>query len=163
MDDLQNVFTLVLENSMELNETKFQLLQHGKNLELKQPYQLTSNIVFSGKAEVIKGLGVIVDPDLTWKPHIAHIIRKANTMASWTLKLFKTRDPQHLLTLYKTYCCPVWHRASGTRRAREGRYRKTRSGPKIIHSENGRNGGSQLLGALKSSQDILPTATSREI
>ena len=114
MDDLQNVFSWALENSMELNDTKFQLLQHGKNSELKQPYRLTSSIVVSGKAEV-RDLGVIVDPDLTWRPHITHIIKKANIMASWTLRLFKTRDPQHLLTLYKTYvrshleyCCPVW-------------------------------------------------------
>ena len=99
---------------MELNDTKFQLLQHGKSSEFKIPYTLPSGLVIKDEGEV-RDLGVIVDPDLSWKPHISKIVAKANTMAAWVLRVFKTRKKEHLMTLYKTYvrshleyCSPVW-------------------------------------------------------
>eukprot|EP00116_Pleurobrachia_bachei_P013467 sb/3473729/ len=114
LEDLGEVFNWATENRMELNDTKFQLLQHGKATHLKKPYCLSANIEASNIC-VVRDLGIGVDPSLSWKPHITALLNKANTMASWVLRLFKTREPEHLLTLYKTYvrsqleyCSPVW-------------------------------------------------------
>ena len=117
MQDLESVVNWATENSMELNDTKFQLLQHGKapQLEqLKKPYSVSPGVevVCDGS---VRDLGVIVDPGLTWKPHITEIVKRATTMASWVLRVFRTRNSEHLLTLYKTYvrshleyCSPAW-------------------------------------------------------
>ena len=112
--DLDEVISWANANSMELNNTKFQLLQHGKSTHLKKPYSLEGNIEVSNKCEV-RDLGVMVDPGLTWKPHITETIKKAKTMASWVLRIFRTREQDHLLSLYKTYvrsqleyCSPLW-------------------------------------------------------
>jgi hypothetical protein len=52
--------------------------------------------------------------DCTFRPHIQSVITKASRMAGWVLRLFKTRERQVMLTLYKQlvlsqleYCCPV--------------------------------------------------------
>ena len=105
LDDLHHVKEWANENQMELNEKKFQLLQHGTNGELKQPYEIENGIVISGD-DAVRDLGVLIDPSLSWKAHIAEITRKASTMASWILRTFRTREKAHLLQLYKAYVLP---------------------------------------------------------
>ena len=79
------------ENSMELNGKKFQLLQHGANEALKQPYDIGDGITIAGD-HAVRDLGVWIDPGLTWKAHISESIRKAQTMAAWILRTFRTRE-----------------------------------------------------------------------
>ncbi|CAL8404361.1 unnamed protein product [Boreogadus saida] len=49
---------------MELNQEKFQLLHHGKIVDLKLPYTLPSGQLLQGSDDV-KDLGVYVDTNLT--------------------------------------------------------------------------------------------------
>ncbi|CAL8264830.1 unnamed protein product [Gadus morhua 'NCC'] len=76
---------------MELNQEKFQLLHHGKIVDLKLPYTLPSGQPLQGSDDV-KDLGVYVDTNLTWRTHIATKATKANSMAGWILRTFITRD-----------------------------------------------------------------------
>ena len=48
LNDLNHVRDWAKENSMELNGKKFQLLQHGANEALKQPYDIGDGITISG-------------------------------------------------------------------------------------------------------------------
>ena len=99
---------------MELNESKFQLLQHGKNPELKQPYTLPSGTSISSD-DVVKDLGVYVDKDLCWRQHITRKSSEAASKAGWVLRTFSTRDKDTMMMLFKTYvrsiteyCCALW-------------------------------------------------------
>ena len=97
---------------MELNENKFQLLQHGPDNELKKPYVTDNGISISGD-DAVRDLGILIDPDLNWKAQLAEMIRKAGTMASWILRTFRTREKEHLLQLYKTFVLPHLEYCSG--------------------------------------------------
>ena len=48
--------------------------------------------------------------------HIQQLTVKANSVASWLLSVFYSREKNEMLTLYKSlvrshleYCCPLWH------------------------------------------------------
>ena len=101
-------------NNMELNDKKFQLLQHGKLSELKVPYQLPSGLDLPA-SDAVKDLGVYVDRDLNWKVHIQTKVEDASRKAGWVLRTFKSRDKDTMLLLFKSYvrsvveyCCPLW-------------------------------------------------------
>ena len=85
---------------MELNEETFQLLQHGKLPDLKQPYILPSGETLKG-SDHVKDLGVYIDLDLNWRTHIAMKSAKARNMASWVLRTFISRDVATMMLLYK--------------------------------------------------------------
>ena len=99
---------------MELNETKFQLLQHGKNQDIMQPYLLPSGSAISSD-DVVKDLGVYIDKDLQWRHHITTKSAEASRKAGWVLRTFSSRDRSTMMLLYKTYvrsiieyCCVLW-------------------------------------------------------
>ena len=113
-EDLQAVIKWSFDNNMELNETKFQLLQHGKNSELKQTYTLPSGEALLPESYV-KDLGVYVDSDLNWRNHINMKTSEAKKKGSWVLRTFTSRDKDTMMLLYKSYvrsiieyCCPLW-------------------------------------------------------
>ena len=113
-EDLCAVARWAVANNMELNESKFQLLQHGKNPELKKPYILSSGASISSD-DVVKDLGVYVDSDLSWCQHITRKSSEAASKAGWVLRTFSTRDKDMMIMLFKTYvrsiteyCCALW-------------------------------------------------------
>ena len=63
-EDLLSVVKWADTNNMELNQEKFQLLQHGKIHDLKQPYTLPSGQLLQG-SDHVNDLGVDIDNDLT--------------------------------------------------------------------------------------------------
>jgi len=112
--DMESVTKWATSNNMELNINKFQLLQHGKNAELKIPYQLQSGSDLIA-SKVVKDLGVFVDSNLNWKAHIQTKVNDAAKKAGWVLRTFTTRDKDTMLLLFKSYvrsvveyCCPLW-------------------------------------------------------
>ena len=114
-EDLEAVMQWTQQNNMELNSKKFQLLQHGKNEDLKLPYILPGGRILYGEEDAVKDLGVHVDPDINWSYHISQKITDSKNKASWLLRTFKSRDKTAMLLLYKTYvrflleyCCPLW-------------------------------------------------------
>ena len=112
--DLENVVRWASTNNMELNQDKFELLQHGKNPDLMLPYTLPSGQAITASSSV-RDLGVFIDPGLNWKSHISKKTEKSKSMASWVLRTFRARDVDTMLLLYKTYvrthleyCSPLW-------------------------------------------------------
>ena len=114
-EDLRAVLEWTKDNSMEFNSGKFQLLQHGRDNNLKQPYELADNIVVE-QSESVKDLGVFVSSDLSWRHHINTIANNATKFASWILRTIISRDQFVMLLMFKSfvlsrleYSSPVWH------------------------------------------------------
>ena len=104
MTDLKALIKWTEENSMEFNETKFQLLQIGQNRNLKLPY--THNEQEIKGSQHVRDLGVYTSEDLSNRYQITEMTTKATNFASWLLRTFITRDPEPMLLLLKTYIIP---------------------------------------------------------
>ena len=103
--DIKSVFEWAKKNKMELNKTKFQLLQHGNKKNLKTPYKLDENITIE-KSEHVKDLGVTLSESLSFDQHIANITKEAKRYAGWIFRIFASRDPEIVILLYNTYVRP---------------------------------------------------------
>ena len=102
--DIQSLIIWTEENAMKFNEDKFQLQQIGRNDQLKQPYEFENFTVT--KSEHVRDLGIYISEDLSFRYHIAEMINCATNFASWILRTFRTRDPDVMLLLLKTYIIP---------------------------------------------------------
>ena len=128
-DTLQREVLDVLEwsrsNNMELNQRKFELLTHHAVINTQSHelpfhpelfnYQVSYNTSVV-PSDCLKDLGVIVTSDLSWSKHITEQVIKARGVLYWTLSVFRSRDKDVMMTLYKSlvrslleYCCPLWH------------------------------------------------------
>ena len=126
---LQNDVTSILgwakRNNMQLHEQKFELLVHraGPSTGLESlpftshlyTYEVSEEVLLSPTNE-LKDLGVRISSDLSWKPQIGVVMSKSRSMAAWVLSVFKSREPEVMMTLYKTYvrtqleyCSILWH------------------------------------------------------
>ena len=115
IEDLKAVIAWAEENKMELNDTKFMLLQHGNKEDIKIPYQISENVTLE-KSDFAKDLGILVDVDLKWRQQIATATTSATQLAGWALRVFRSRTKEVILTLFKAlirpkleYGCVVWH------------------------------------------------------
>ena len=103
-EDLDLAMMWADENNMELNKKKFQLLQYGKNEELKQPYK-TGEISLM-KENDVKDLGVYLSEDMSWETQMSEAIKKARKFSGWILRCFISRTPEVLMYLYQSYVLP---------------------------------------------------------
>ncbi len=124
-EDLNNVTLWAKQNNMKLHEDKFELLVHKSNPNFvfnQLPFALDhmSYQISSGEtlypADSLRDLGVQVTSELSWSKHVSNITRKGRSVASWVFSVFKTRNTETMLTLYKSlvrshleYCCPLWN------------------------------------------------------
>ena len=115
-NDLHSVYNWSDTNNMQLNGLKFEHMCYGKNEELK-----SQSVYFSDTQNPIetknqvKDLGVTLDVDMTYDQHIQNQINKVKAISSWIYRTFKTRDPDVMLTLWKSlaiphldYCSQLW-------------------------------------------------------
>ena len=71
--DLNNNLSWADRNNMQLNNKKFQLMQYGKDKNLKQPYQAGNEQITS--EDVIKDLGTYLSSDLGVEAQIAEAVK----------------------------------------------------------------------------------------
>ena len=110
---------------MALNEEKFEFMKHFYKFDsnlLELPfshynccYETLNHSLISCSSSV-KDLGITFSSNSTFDIHIANMVKKANTQASWILSVFRTRQKEHMMVFYKTYvrslleyCCPLWN------------------------------------------------------
>ena len=103
--DLKAVINWAENNKMELNKLKFQLLQHGRNNELKLPYNIDQTTKIQ-KSSDVKDLGVTISENISFDTHIMNITKDARKHAGWIFRIVRSRDPSVVLLLYKTYVRP---------------------------------------------------------
>ena len=117
-EDVNAILAWAKDNNMELNEDKFQLIQHGKISHLKpstSEIYKTSQGTSLNPTDVVVDLGVTINEGLNWKSHVETVSLKARQFAGWILRTFKSRQKDLMMTLYNSfvrrrleYCCPLW-------------------------------------------------------
>ena len=103
-EDLIAVTEWATANKMKLNKLKYQLLQYGKDDELKLPYQ-ADNVQIE-KSETVKDIGVLMSDNLLFNDHITEIKNKSKRVAAWIFRLVQSRSAEVVMLLYKTYVRP---------------------------------------------------------
>ena len=114
--ELHIVYSWAGMNNLQFNNTKFELIQYGKDQNLKSEanYLTVSNQCIT-KKDIITDLGVLMSDDATFKPHVTDVVNSAKKLVSWIYRSFKTRSATAMLTLWKSmilpkleYCSQLW-------------------------------------------------------
>ncbi|KAK3888268.1 hypothetical protein Pcinc_007655 [Petrolisthes cinctipes] len=114
--DLKSLYQWAEKNNMMLNGSKFEHMSYTVQGCNNCPPKYTANdrSQVSVKPEV-KGLGVTLSCDGNFTSHINHVTKMALSQAGWFLRMFRTHEPEPMLTLYKPlvvplleYCCQLW-------------------------------------------------------
>ena len=103
-DDLELAIKWSERNNMELNQKKFQLMQYGRNENLKEPYKTGVNRI--NKESDVKDLGVYLSEDLSWNTQTTESIKKARKFTGWILRSFVSRTAEVIMYLYQSYVLP---------------------------------------------------------
>ena len=96
---------------LPISYSKFNILVLGNS---------SSNINFSfpsgiiKQAQIIRDLGVLVEPDMKFNKRIHSIIDRANIRSSQVFRSFLSHNSSNLLRAYKTYIRPLLEYASST-------------------------------------------------
>ena len=115
--DLDKIYRWAELNNAEFNVDKFELLRYGGMVDLQQSTSYeTSNKTAIQNSEHVRDLGIKMTPDGTFSQHIKDLTTSASLKCAWILRVFRTREPFPLLTLWKTlvaplleYCCQLWN------------------------------------------------------
>ena len=124
-EDLNSILGWARRNNMQLHEQKFELLVHrsGPATGLESlpftshlyTYEVSEDVLVSPTNE-LKDLGVRISADLSWKSQIRSVVSKGRSVSAWVLSVFRSREPEVMMTLYKTYvrsqleyCSILWH------------------------------------------------------
>ena len=122
-NDLNAVILWSEKNNMKLHSKKFELMIHRANpvgLSCELPfhynvssYQLPDHSTLFETIE-LRDLGIQVSASGSWTNHINNIVEKAKGVTAWVLSVFKSRQKEVMITLFKSiirshleYCCPV--------------------------------------------------------
>ena len=100
-----------------MNANKFELLQCGKEQEIKSATTYKSyddsNI---DDNEQVRDLGIIMSNTATFTLHIRNIVKKGRNKMGWVLRVFQSQKRSLMLTLLKSlfiplleYCCQLWN------------------------------------------------------
>ena len=117
-EDLESVYQWSVENNMQFNSDKFELMRYctSSSSEVQNSTTYLSN---SGSAieekQHVRDLGVTLSSDATFSQHILSKTMFVRSQISWVLRTFNTRDAGPLLALWKTlivchldYCSQLW-------------------------------------------------------
>ena len=124
-EDLYSVMSWSKRNNMKLHSQKFELMIHRANpvgMASELPfhihhhaYQLPCGSTLYETSN-LRDLGVQVSASGTWTNHINQVVEKAKGVSAWVLSVFKSRERDVMMTLYKSlirshleYCSPVWN------------------------------------------------------
>ena len=120
--DLDRVMLWSRTNNMVLNEDKYVLLTHKHNPNSHMNLFPMTGIEYttSGGTKIspsdhVRDLGIKVSSDLSWRPHLVNLAKRGRCMAQWVFGVFSCREPELMITVYKTlvrslmeYCSPLW-------------------------------------------------------
>ncbi|XP_076038159.1 uncharacterized protein LOC143023512 [Oratosquilla oratoria] len=115
-NDLNKMFEWTRDNNMEFILSKFELVsyRHPKSSHLINNYKTPDGETIKQQNSV-RDLGIIITDDATFTQDIVSSTGEARKQMGWILRTFKTRNPETMLTLYKSliiplieYCCPLW-------------------------------------------------------
>lgn len=114
--DLNSIYDWADINNMSFNNTKFEVLRYGKDIVTKDSTNYTSStgLVISEKIST-KDLGIIMHSDGSFNQHINQLVENGKQLSGWILRVFHSRSPTLMLTLWKSlviprleYCSQLW-------------------------------------------------------
>ena len=114
--DLEKIYEWSVENNMQFNAKKFEVLRYGQDDVLKctTSYISSDGSVIPEKDHV-RDLGVTMSNDGSFRQHITNMCTSARNMCSWILRTFHSRSADLMLTLWKSlvlpildYCSQLW-------------------------------------------------------
>ena len=116
--DLDNIYDWANENKMVLNGEKFKLLRYSVTGEPSDFSYLDSEGSPITPCDNAVDLGVIVSSNAKFNENIINIVKKADNRMRWIFRVFRTREPTAMLTLFRAlvlpileYCSQLWHPA----------------------------------------------------
>ena len=109
--DIERLTLWITANYLQVNATKTQAMTLGKS---QYPY----NLYISDKSieieQTLKILGVTLDQDLSFKPHVAIMLKKAYAKIAALQRIKRLVPSDVMISLYKAYvlphlenCCPL--------------------------------------------------------
>ena len=102
-DEINNVYDWCKRNNMKFNSTKFEVLKHGKNENLKDVFSYFTpeyeNII--ERKEVLKDLGTQANDKASIEDHINKVCSNVNRKVGWILRTFSTRTTHVMKLLWK--------------------------------------------------------------
>ena len=124
-EDLMQTISWSEKNKMVLHTDKFELLCHTirKNNALQAlpftsqffEYTTPDGITIS-QSELVRDLGIHINPSINWSPHINIIVNKARQLTAWVLSVFHDRSEETMMCLFTSiirsrleYLCPLWN------------------------------------------------------
>ena len=115
-NDLFHIYQWSVENNMQFNALKFELLRYGNRDDLKEnTAYVNPEFELIEEKENVKDLGVNMTNNCKFNLHITKIAESAKKIASWILRTFETREPQPMMLLFKSlvrplleYASPLW-------------------------------------------------------
>ena len=64
------------------------------------------------QSSVVTDLGVSYNNNLSYRPHVESVCKKANSLCAMIFRSFESRDPLFLISLFKMYVRPLLEYAS---------------------------------------------------
>ena len=93
------------ENNMSFNNSKFQFVQYGRNIELRENYNYMSpdysEVICC--SEIVRDLGVNINITGNYNNHIEIIHKKAKQRINMILRTFTNRSLEFMKFSWKTY------------------------------------------------------------
>lgn len=115
--DLDKIFDWTDKNCMMFNTDKLEFIRFSRHSSLNPSHCYVNNQHQDiTRVQCCRDLGVKFDYDGSFTTHIAEKVAKGRKLCGYILRTFRTRNPDHLLTVYKSivvpvleYCCIVWN------------------------------------------------------
>ena len=114
--ELNKLYVWQKKSNMVFNEDKFELMQFGKNDDLKNSLYFTPDFKeMIERKQTVKDLGVLFDEDLSFNSHVNKIHKTVSSKIGWVLRSFQCRETKLMKTIWKSliqphidYCSPLW-------------------------------------------------------
>ena len=102
-NEINKVYKWCKNNNMMLNTTKFEVLKHGKDEELKNDfnYFTPDHEEIIERKEVLRDLGIQANEKATFDDHINKVCNTVNRKVGWVLRTFSTRSKSVMMLLWK--------------------------------------------------------------
>ena len=101
--DLNAVYDWASSNNMFFNSKKFCYVCFSFNASAyKSNLYIDPAMNIIGPSTHVRDLGVSMSSNCTFDFHISNLYKRCSNLAGWILRTFTTRDPQVMLTLYKS-------------------------------------------------------------
>ena len=105
--DLETIYQWSETNNMQFNANKFECMRYGTNEQIK-----ASTSYFSNSGSIIEtkdsvtNLGIMMSSSAYFGEHINKVAVSAGLKCSWILRIFASRSPTLILTLWKSLVLP---------------------------------------------------------